>query len=108
MLAIKHRLAGSACRADRTIIVFYFLVTISFLSNINALTAVLFSKFSTYVTFYFFGRLFVADSILGKRIGTVALICLVLFTLASFAGIGFVSWGGVRTFVGGYFYKTDL
>ena len=96
------------CQTDKIFFTFSFLTIVSFVVSFNNESIVDFLKFITYFFFYFIGRLIPVKLANGKTLGVFALLALSFLSVLAFTGNGYKSWGGVNTFTGGYFFKTDL
>lgn len=65
-----------------------------------------FVKLMPCVAYYFIGRLCTSPPGF-SRVSSFAALILIALSIAAVFGVGFIDWGGVRTYTGGYFFKTD-
>lgn len=108
LLVFFKRNSYRACNTDKAFLVFFLLTVFALAQNLNSNSAVDFLKFSTYLSFYFVGRLIPASLTKVNAFGLFSLMSLIGLALLALAGVGYQSWGNVSTFTGGYFFKTDL
>jgi len=108
-IAVHFKLQGYVSSiADKVIFIFYLCVIGALFKSINEDTLILFSKFSTYILFYFIGRVYPFHAGSNGFISRFSIGGLLIFSLLGGAGLGYSYWGNVRTFTGGYFFKADL
>ena len=81
---------------------------IAFALDANQSSLVELLKFIAYIAIYFAARLYNIKAINLKSIGVFSLISLIILFVIEITGRGYITWGHVSTFTGGYFFKTDL
>src|SRR5437868_2139829 len=108
LLIYFKRSSFKPCNTDRAFLAFFLLTALALAKNLNSDSILDFLKFSTYLAFYFVGRLIPANLTKVKSLGGFSLISLIGLTSLALAGVGYRSWGSVSTFTGGYFFKTDM
>ncbi|WP_312938300.1 hypothetical protein [Stutzerimonas nitrititolerans] len=96
------------CSTDGVILFLFFLISFSFLRNYSEYGVFEFLKFLSYVSFYFVGRFISSGLRQIKILGLFSLVSLVYLTVLAAIGKGYAVWGGISTFTGGYYFKTDL
>ena len=96
------------CKTDKIFVFFAILSVISLTRSFSNDAFLDFVKFTSYLLFYFIGRIIPAKLANGKFLGVTGLIALLSLSALALTGNGYKYWGDVYTFTGGYFYKTDL
>lgn len=94
---------------DFIIILLFVLFTFSLFRNVSAFSAYTYVKIVSGFLLYFLGRMFYQHwprFIFQLQRGY--LLVLIVVILSYFTGTGFKSWGDIYTFVGYYYFKTDL
>lgn len=104
----SKRLKIAICNTDKHAAFFLAIMLIPLLLNLNTETAVEYSKFLAYISLFAAGRLTSANPSNIKLIGLFSFASLIGLTTMSLLNLGYLTWGDVGTFSGGYFFKTDL
>lgn len=102
---VKHK----ASILDALVLLLYLSVTLSYFINIELETTILYGKIAIGMTGYLIARLSPMSYPVKSKLLMVGAYLLLAYLLAiSFMDIGYKTWGNAYTFVGGYFFKTDL
>jgi len=107
--ALKYNQNGlEVRRVDAHVALFFIAIVFAFINSINADSLLEFLKFTTYLIFFYIGRLFPLGLLNFRIIGVASFVLLICFFVMSIFGYGYLYWGNVLTFSGGYYFKTDL
>ena len=106
-LSITNRLF-SIYFVDVLFFVFLSIVCFSEFVSGKAGSVVELSKFFVFFFSYLAGRIIKIEFKYSQIFSYVCFLSLFLFFLSSLLGYGYQTWGAVRTFSGGYFFKTDM
>lgn len=108
MAVYTKKASYKACSTDKIALLFFLCASLAFIKNISDSSLVEFLKFLSYCSFYFIGRIAPPSLKYAKFLGWFSLLSLIILSAMALTGRGYVTWGSVSTFTGGYFFKTDL
>ncbi|MFT4031273.1 MAG: O-antigen ligase family protein [Siphonobacter sp.] len=93
----------------KSLLMFSVLLLFSFIQSINNFTGAVFLKILFSIMMFLYGVIY-RDNIymLLKKMEYVGVFFIMLFFILSFFNFSYQSWGGVRTYNGLYYFKTDM
>lgn len=108
VLIASRKIEFKVTKAD-LLLFFLFLITVFsyFRSQDFELATIDFLKILPLFSIYIVGRLW-PNFININRIAFFSFICMVFFLSIAIFGMGYIYWGEVKTFTGGYYFKTDM
>lgn len=108
LMALQRRGRPSkVSAADFSVGLLAVFIVQSFLREATADTAIELSKFLAYCLFYVFGRIVPSNGQYMRWLSHLSFAAICALAASAFIGWGYVQWGSVNTFAGGYFFKTD-
>lgn len=96
------------CEVDKLFFLFVALTVFSLSRSFSDSALNEYFKFFAYLGFYFSGRALSAKIKSLSSLGVFSCLSLLGLSVSAVAGFGYTSWGGISTFTGGYFFKTDM
>lgn len=108
VIFLKKNRSSKIIKADIFILLFLLISIYSILITSNFEKGILdFLKIIPLVFMYGLGRLWSGETGTNK-VAYVSLFLIFTWVLFSQIGLGYLNWGVVKTFVGGYYFKTDF
>ncbi|MCY1288289.1 hypothetical protein D9M70_373200 [compost metagenome] len=108
LLLYQKKSGVKTCGTDKIFLLFLAVATASFLANPAGDSYVDYLKLLGYFSFYLIGRIAPLKLRYSRTLGLLSILALTALSIFSLIGKGYVSWGSVNTFTGGYFFKSDL
>lgn len=107
--ASKQEISKQAKKPLMSLTIISILLIFSLSISINSATLIIFFKMILSFLVFLYGVTF-KDNIykIIRKVEIIGVFSLCLFFMLSFFGFAYQSWGGIRTFIGLYFYKTDM